>query len=619
MESLVEATSGAVGSLVSTTILYPLDTCKTKYQAENRAHNHQRYRNISDVLWEAISTRQVLSLYQGLGTKNFQSFISQFVYFYGYSFFKRLYLKESGYKSIGTKSNLPLDTASSKMQTSDFGKSKGLWESLSESTWTESFDGLGISLLLTANPSIQYTAFDQLKQRLLKKKNSKKKGDVSSSSPEALSAFSAFVLGAVSKCIATCLTYPAIRCKVMIQSAESDENENDKDQAKSRKTISGALFAIWEKEGILGFFKGLQAQILKTVLSSALLLMIKEKITKTTWVLFLAIRKFMLITRTRNGYMLWHLEMGWGFGDMESLVEAASGAVGALVSNTILYPLDTCKTKYQAENRAHHQKRYRNISDVLWEAISKGQVLSLYQGLGTKNLQSFISQFVYFYGYSFFKRLYLRESGYKSIGTKANLVIAAAAASSRMQTSEFGKSKGLLESLSEGTWTDAFDGLGISLLLTTNPSIQYTVFDQLKQRLLNEKMKKNTDKVSSSEALSAFSAFMLGAVSKCIATCLTYPAIRCKVMIQSAKSDENEEDRPQSKSRKRTVSETLNSIWENEGLPGFFKGLQAQILKTVLSSALLLMIKEKITKSTWVLLIAVRRFMLATKPRLKST
>lgn len=40
----MEATSGAVGSLVSTTILYPLDTCKSKYQAENRAHHHQKYR-----------------------------------------------------------------------------------------------------------------------------------------------------------------------------------------------------------------------------------------------------------------------------------------------------------------------------------------------------------------------------------------------------------------------------------------------------------------------------------------------------------------------------------------------------------------------------------------------
>lgn len=44
MESVAEATSGAIGSLLSTTILYPLDTCKTKYQAEVRSHNLQKYR-----------------------------------------------------------------------------------------------------------------------------------------------------------------------------------------------------------------------------------------------------------------------------------------------------------------------------------------------------------------------------------------------------------------------------------------------------------------------------------------------------------------------------------------------------------------------------------------------
>jgi hypothetical protein len=147
LESLSEATSGAIGSLVSTTVLYPLDTCKTKYQAEVQAQHQRKYRRISDVLWEAISKRQVLSLYQGLGTKNVQSFISSFIYFYGYSYFKKLYLKSTGNKNIGTTANLiaatmsgvctilitqPLDTASSRMQTSEFGKSKGLWETLSE-------------------------------------------------------------------------------------------------------------------------------------------------------------------------------------------------------------------------------------------------------------------------------------------------------------------------------------------------------------------------------------------------------------------------------------------------------------------------------------------------------
>lgn len=44
LESLAEATSGAIGSLISTTILYPLDTCKTKYQADARSHGRTRYR-----------------------------------------------------------------------------------------------------------------------------------------------------------------------------------------------------------------------------------------------------------------------------------------------------------------------------------------------------------------------------------------------------------------------------------------------------------------------------------------------------------------------------------------------------------------------------------------------
>ncbi|KAL5069675.1 hypothetical protein RYX36_020562, partial [Vicia faba] len=51
LKSLSEATSEAIGSLVSTTVLYPLDTCKTKYQAEVQARNQRKYRRISDVLW----------------------------------------------------------------------------------------------------------------------------------------------------------------------------------------------------------------------------------------------------------------------------------------------------------------------------------------------------------------------------------------------------------------------------------------------------------------------------------------------------------------------------------------------------------------------------------------
>lgn len=85
----------------------------------------------------------------------------------------------------------------------------------------------------------------------------------------------------------------------MIQAADSSEDDAKKNRKKPRKTILSVIDTIWKQEGVFGFFKGLRAQILKTVLSSALLLMIKEKITATTWVLILAIRRYLVVTQGR--------------------------------------------------------------------------------------------------------------------------------------------------------------------------------------------------------------------------------------------------------------------------------------------------------------------------------
>jgi len=81
----------------------------------------------------------------------------------------------------------------------------------------------------------------------------------------------------------------------MIQAAESDDDKSTEAERKAQRTISGALYTIWKREGVLGFFKGLQAQIVKTVLSSALLLMVKEKIAKSTWILMLMIGRYLSV------------------------------------------------------------------------------------------------------------------------------------------------------------------------------------------------------------------------------------------------------------------------------------------------------------------------------------
>lgn len=87
-------------------------------------------------------------------------------------------------------------------------------------------------------------------------------------------------------------------------------------------------------------------------------------------------------------------------------------------------------------------------------------------------------------------------------------------------------------------------------------------------------------------------------------------------MIQASNhEDESIEPKPESN---KTISGCLSSIWKEEGVPGLFKGLQAQILKTVLSSALLLMIKEKISRFTWITMLALRRYLLVSKKRVKN-
>lgn len=323
---------------------------------------------------------------------------------------------------------------------------------------------------------------------------------------------------------------------------------------------------------------------------------------------------------------------------LHALTEATAGAVGGLLSTTLLYPLDTCKTKFQAEAEAQGRQRYRNLFDVLHEAVSSGRVLSLYQGLPTKNVHSVLTGFVYFYSYSFIRSRYLAATAADQLGLLANLAVAASAGactalvaqpwdtlSARMQTSRPGECKGFLAMLREGGLRQAYDGMGVSLMLTCNPAIQYTVFEQLKTRLLQWNSSSSASKGSKSArasappaVLSAAAAFLLGALSKTIATVLTYPAIRCKVLMQRAETAEERrrrEDGDGSAGPPKSMILAMRLIWLREGLFGFYKGLDAQILKTVVAAALMLMIKEKVAAGSRAMVLAAQGLVAAVARR----
>ena len=134
--------------------------------------------------------------------------------------------------------------------------------------------------------------------------------------------------------------------------------------------------------------------------------------------------------------------------------------------------------------------------------------------------------------------------------------------------------------------------------------------------------------------LSMAEAFLIGLLAKFAATIATYPLIRAKVMLMcnskgapAPKEEKSDGDRynfrrgdttlnfggrvydknPESVAEKIDSEETrtrpnlwdvLCSIYKNEGVPGLYRGCNLQLIHTLLKSALLMMVRERITVTT---------------------
>ena len=146
--------------------------------------------------------------------------------------------------------------------------------------------GLVPALLLCSNPAIHYTVFDVLKTNLLiHGRNSQAKRKLSMSQ--------AFVLGLMAKFVATIVTYPLIRAKVMLMVSKNPSSEaaiqEDASSTASKHAIRegnsllACLIQSYQRDGIVnGLYKGCSWQLIHTVLKSALMMMVRERITDTT-------------------------------------------------------------------------------------------------------------------------------------------------------------------------------------------------------------------------------------------------------------------------------------------------------------------------------------------------
>ncbi len=272
--------------------------------------------------------------------------------------------------------------------------------------------------------------------------------------------------------------------------------------------------------------------------------------------------------------------------------ELKLGAVADVVSQTTIYPLEVIKTKIQADPSLR-------VGDLLHEPFS------LYVGLSTKVLTSVQQKFQYFYCYAVLKSIYQGEAPTKrKIGVVADLLLGYFAALEGLVTTlplsvtntrmianhKTAEEKGFLATFQNSWKTDGFlkfyQSVGPNAILCINPAITYMIFEQIKKRVL-----RGSDKL----VMTAFQGFVVGAVSKMIASTVTFPLMRIRVLIQTWKKqrDKYGVTNPRFRENPTTLS-VLRLVLEREGLGGLYLGLPPTLVKGVANASLMLAVKEPI-------------------------
>lgn len=167
---------------------------------------------------------------------------------------------------------LPIDCLTTAIQTDD--KNRGafvlLGSMLSERGVGGFYKGIEAYTVLCLKPAIQYTVYEQVKKFVLAARHVKNlaahrscgggdgAADSSSSSSTSLGAAEAFFLGMFARVIATMLTYPYLRAKVMLQSTYGT--------AKVKPTIPQMILEQLSNGGVAGLYQGIGPELTRGVL-----------------------------------------------------------------------------------------------------------------------------------------------------------------------------------------------------------------------------------------------------------------------------------------------------------------------------------------------------------------
>ncbi|XP_068985946.1 peroxisomal membrane protein PMP34 [Bombus flavifrons] len=280
----------------------------------------------------------------------------------------------------------------------------------------------------------------------------------------------------------------------------------------------------------------------------------------------------------------------------ETLVHAISGAAGGVVAMTIFFPLDTVRSRLQLEEDRESKSTLATIRDL---AAKEGPA-TLYRGM-VPVLQSLcVSNFVYFY--TFHGLRMLRANKNQSAGN--DLLVASIAGvinvltttplwvvNTRLKMRGINNTQernnlyntlygGLIHIWKYEGLKKLWAGTVPSLMLVMNPAIQFMTYETIKRKVLASLYGVQPP---------AWTFFVIGAIAKAVATILTYPLQLVQTKLRHGHKYRNMPPNAGS-------LEILFYILKKQGIGGLYKGMEAKLLQTILTAALMFLTYEKISR-----------------------
>ncbi|EKM80309.1 hypothetical protein AGABI1DRAFT_57963 [Agaricus bisporus var. burnettii JB137-S8] len=297
-DSAIHAVAGAAGGVMAMTATYPLIFLSTRAAVESKKDS----KSTLEVVLDIIKREGIAGLYSGLNSSLLGIAVTNGVYYYFYERTREAILRSKIKSKIlstpesmltGLIAGSATTIASNPIwvvQTSQVVRTLspdkpnektivrklGFFETLNNLLAKEGIGafwrGIGPALILVINPIIQYTAFEQLKNFLLARRTSKSQvAGAAAAAAVTLTDWDFFILGALSKLVATGITYPYIVVKSRLQAGSNEY-----------KSSLHGLLVILRQEGFFGLYKGITSKIIQSVLTAAILFASQRRIFELT-------------------------------------------------------------------------------------------------------------------------------------------------------------------------------------------------------------------------------------------------------------------------------------------------------------------------------------------------